>query len=546
MTTRANVEAAKALVVARLGDRYAYGGMFSPTNLKQGTDCSGVWNDVLGMVVGRFQWGREAEGATTESYRYIPIGGVGPFGTIRVASPADIPADAIVKLAFHHEGNGGASSHMWGELDGMRIESASDPKGLCTQPTAWEITNPYANAWAYLPGPIVEDGSPVTGLEPPDTLYADVSEWQVPCSDAYTDAGYRVICIRSNDGTYRDKDWPTNYPWAKAAADDGRLSMFLVYFVWRPNWQAAVDTLKSQVGEPHPRMAVMIDVESWGGQITGDQSDGINAAHAQIAEWLGDPRRVIGYGNTGDLNSLWPRKPDGLRLVLAAYGSNPSYPGKIAHQYTNGQGYGGGLPEGAPPFGNCDMNSADGLTATAFAAALGIDTQEDDPLSALTAAEQRELLDAARETRYLAKILADQRFVSRSPLRRLGEKETETVAGFGLNTDGNLHVVLVTELARLGDPVSLAVLNEVAGADLSVYPDRAGDKALAQRILASLAAPVEQPATEAPADDEPVADAPAQQVTCQIGTGPCVLVANGGDGTCALAGGVCVLKKGTL
>ena len=34
-----------------------------------------------------------------------------------------------------------------------------------------------------------------------DTLYADVSEWQVGVNDTYP---YPVLCIRSNDGTYRD------------------------------------------------------------------------------------------------------------------------------------------------------------------------------------------------------------------------------------------------------------------------------------------------------------------------------------------------------
>lgn len=366
--TRANIEAAKAFVGARLGDPYVYGGMFSQ-NPADGTDCSGVWNDVLGMVVGRFQWGREAEGATTESYRYIPVGGVGPFGVVIVARPQDIPYNAVAKLAFHHEGSGGAASHMWGELDGMRIESAGN-KGLVTAPSAWSIDNPYANAWAYLPGPIAEDGSPPAVIEPGDTLFADVSEWQRPVDDSYP---YRVLTIRSNDGTYRDKNWVQNYAWCKASADSGRLAFFIVYFVWRPNWQDAVATLKSQIGQPHPRMAIMLDVESWGGQIGGNQSAGINAAFQDIAQWIGDSRRVIGYGNVGDLDNLWPNKPAGVRLVVAGYGHLPNYPGLIAHQYTDGQGYGGGLPEGAPPFGNCDMNAANGLTATAFAHELGID-----------------------------------------------------------------------------------------------------------------------------------------------------------------------------
>jgi hypothetical protein len=216
---------------------------------------------------------------------------------------------------------------------------------------------------AEIPHPTLEV-SPMT-----DTIYADVSEWQRPVDNSYP---YRVICIRSNDGTHRDVKWSTNYEWCKRRCDEGALDFFIVYFVWRPNWQQAVATHKNLVGQPHPRMVVMIDVETWGGQIRGDQSAGINGAYADLANWLGNTQRVIGYGNRGDLDEMWPQKPDGLRLVVAGYGTNPAYPGKLAHQYTNGQGFGGGLPEGASPFGVCDMNSADGLSPTAFAAACGI------------------------------------------------------------------------------------------------------------------------------------------------------------------------------
>ena len=67
-----------------------------------------------------------------------------------------------------------------------------------------------------------------------------------------------------------------------------------------------------------------------------------------------------------------PLAPVQCRADPASYGSNPGYPGKIAHQYTNGEGYGGGLPEGCPPFGKCCMDSADGLTPEQYAAACGI------------------------------------------------------------------------------------------------------------------------------------------------------------------------------
>lgn len=156
--TRANVEATKSFIRQRLGNPYVYGGSLS-NNVRVGTDCSEVWQTVLEMIHGRWVPGRQSEGATTESYRYIPVGGRGPFGVIIVANYRDIPANAAAKLAFHHGPGGGANSHMWGELDGMLIESGGS-KGLVTSPRALTIENSYGHAWAYLPGPILEDGTP--------------------------------------------------------------------------------------------------------------------------------------------------------------------------------------------------------------------------------------------------------------------------------------------------------------------------------------------------------------------------------------------------
>lgn len=81
-----------------------------------------------------------------------------------------------------------------------------------------------------------------------------------------------------------------------------------------------------------------------------------------------------------------------------------------------------------------------------------------------------------------------QRLPSRSPLRRLGEGLVDNETGMLLNCDGNLHVLLVKTLAEIGDPGALTVLAEVAAADLSRYPDRKSDAALAQRILAHIEA----------------------------------------------------------
>ena len=94
--------------------------------------------------------------------------------------------------------------------------------------------------------------------------------------------------------------------------------------------------------------------------------------HDMLSRWLGSPLRVWGYANSGDFFSMWQNRPSGLRVTGAGYGSDPHLPGQVSHQYTDGNGYGGGLPEGCPPFGNCDMNAANGLDEHQLAQALGL------------------------------------------------------------------------------------------------------------------------------------------------------------------------------
>jgi hypothetical protein len=204
-----------------------------------------------------------------------------------------------------------------------------------------------------------------------DTLFADVSEFQRVVDDSYP---YAVLSIRVSDGTYRDHNFAANYAWMRKALDDRKLVFGIVYTYCRPNWQANANTVRAMIdanGGLHPRVALMLDVEQ-GGNPTGDGSSWINQLYWNLADYAGNPARIIGYGNIYDLNAMWRSKPTGLRLIIAAYGSNPPYPGKVAHQYTDGSGFGGGLPEGAPPFGSCDMNSADGLNPVQFAAACGV------------------------------------------------------------------------------------------------------------------------------------------------------------------------------
>lgn len=228
-----------------------------------------------------------------------------------------------------------------------------------------------------------------------DTLFADVSEFQVPVNDSYP---YRVLSIRASDGTYQDHNFAANYAWMRTALDSRRLTFGIVYTYVRPNWLDNANTVRSMIdagGGLHPRVALMLDVES-GGNPPGDGSSWINSLYWNLADYAGDPSRIIGYANAYDFFNMWRTRPDGLRVIGAGYGSNPDLPGQVAHQYTDGTGFSPNLPQGCPPFGNCDMNSADGLTPEEFAAACGI-SANGGWLMALTDAEQAELLSKVRD-----------------------------------------------------------------------------------------------------------------------------------------------------
>ena len=74
---------------------------------------------------------------------------------------------------------------------------------------------------------------------------------------------------------------------------------------------------------------------------------------------------------------------------------------------------------------------------------------------------------------------------SRSPLRHVGEGPIDDWQGMDLNIDANLHVLLVKQLAEIGDGGAINLLAEVAA---NTDPNRAGDAVLARRILANIEA----------------------------------------------------------
>ncbi|DAZ90363.1 peptidoglycan recognition protein family protein [Mycobacteroides abscessus] len=100
-------------------------------------------------------------------------------------------------------------------------------------------------------------------------------------------------------------------------------------------------------------------------------------------------------------------------------------------------------------------------------------------LMALSDTEQREILSFVREMK--------TQVASLSPFRHLGEEAANNIPGFVRVIDANSHVEIVEKLAGYGDQGALALLHEIADADLERYPDRRNDAELARRVLAKVA-----------------------------------------------------------
>lgn len=206
--------------------------------------------------------------------------------------------------------------------------------------------------------------------------YPDFSYYQPPLGLSFTRG---IACFRGFDGTWEDPQFRTNLRIAAALVKGNRVAAVVVYVVYRPGTTAQQAALfkaavLATLGYIPSWLGSMIDMESWGGQIRGDQSLQANHLYALLCVALGNnPRGTLGYANRGDWGALWPNRPPQMRTVLAKYSTGaPSFPNLIAWQYTDGQWQIEGMPTSTPPLGVCDHNVALGLTPATFAAALGL------------------------------------------------------------------------------------------------------------------------------------------------------------------------------
>lgn len=203
---RANVDYALSIAKARDRKPYGYGGVWVRDNINRTTDCSGIVTHILDALTrgqGGMRWSRL--GISTEAYRYVGgPGSTGPFGTIRVARPGDIPGDAALRIGLQHGPGGGANSHMACTLQGVAIES-SGSYGQRVGGPARGYNHSLFHDWFYLPGPIVGSGeTPPPEPHAPGAIYL---------GERYENAGDKVLALQ--------KLLNANYPAYSQLDEDG-------------------------------------------------------------------------------------------------------------------------------------------------------------------------------------------------------------------------------------------------------------------------------------------------------------------------------------
>lgn len=226
-------------------------------------------------------------------------------------------------------------------------------------------------------------------------VYPDVSEFQTPANDSFN-RDFVMFRIAS-EYCHQDNNYSANVSWALGARARGKIKQFGGYVIPSVSSNAAV---LAAIPGSFPRDAViMIDMEGWGGLVSGNHSGELNQlADALRARQGGRADLVWGYGNTGDLAAIWPTRPAWLGVIVAGYGGSapPAVSGRIGWQYTNGTENGSAMPSATPPFGGCDHN--------VLYAPIPLPGGQDMPL---TEAEfQRIRYDGQLDLKYLAQFLA--------------------------------------------------------------------------------------------------------------------------------------------
>lgn len=455
--TMSMVSATVAFFVARIGNPYLYGGMFSPTNTSAGTDCSGCADTLLrilttgsgGPVDGNGNFIRTLD---TESWPYnytddlaVPVGTVGPYGSICAGDaqpgpaptvyPPQIPSGAAAIIYLMHGGGGenshvmigvndGTGSYIVMETGGGHNDTGGDGPYASPNGQATATDDPeWTDIW-YIPGDFPSPPPPVlSGIQQNALTVINVG-----AALGVTPLGQQMaLCC---------------------ALDEGGMLMW------------ANSNVPESLGYPHD--AVGNNANSCGPfQQQYDQGWG---TVAQEMTWEGSA--TLFYN----------------ALTRLAYNSGAQ---PVWMYIQNVQG--SATPDGS-------NYQAQWANAVALYNSV-INAPSGDDMAAVPQAQWDELFAAVCGPA-----------ASQASFRQLDEGAIWQPNQFWGNDDGMSYDQYIAWRAAHGDAVALAVLAEIAAADVTKYAAREDDIRLAQNVLANLGSPTPAPTPVTPG---PVVPSPA-------------------------------------
>lgn len=315
---------------------YTFGGSFSPSDPRVGSDCSGATGTELSALVygpGGTDWNRGNNGSfSTFTFAGAMPGETGPFGgapvtapLVCIAQPTDAPPDAVMIIAVNQQG-AADEAHMICRVQGVDIEMGGNeftPAGVeldyhtsRTNPNCNSVMDTSSfNQWFYLPGPIVNDVPPP---RPVNTLfYPDVSNNNWGSVDQLTAflsqlhaEGFAGVCHKVSQGAgYQDPYWRACRDWC----EHNDLSWLGYHYVSTEGPAAQANNFNANYGGGN----VMLDVEQGSGDmnnfwavVNAFNNAGVNVSLAYLPQWYWGQ---IGYPDLTTLN------PNGIRLVSSNY-----------------------------------------------------------------------------------------------------------------------------------------------------------------------------------------------------------------------------------
>lgn len=325
------------------------------------------------------------------------------------------------------------------------VEKFIRPDGFSTYRRGGE--KPTVPRKAVVPGP---DG----------TFWSDVSQYQGKAIES--SYPLKVFAFRTNAGDETDTLAEENAKRAKVMLDSGQLEIVIPYYFFRPG-QANCDLHREILERTglfnHPRTVSMVDVESAGGSVVGDNTWEINDEVTRIRGWYNSFQRVIGYWNPNADPGLWIAR-GGLNLVIPQYNRTPGDISSVqnaqaraeafAHQFTES------ATDVAPWTGrNVDKNWSP-YNVKELLVLFGMEKPE---VGAYPSQEKmiQELWDQFIGIPWTE----DNEWPSRAVFRD-SDQGVDKGVGMLLNTDGNAWDTKVIVSAMLGDEKNLARIKRVA------------------------------------------------------------------------------------